>query len=253
MRIVSLVPSITATIADLELENFLVGMTSYCVYPAYLRRLVKTVGGTKDADLDLIRDLKPTHILCNYEENTKELVEQCKKIAATMVCFPKNVDESITFMRDLCEFLNQPEHLLVGHSRALLEAVRGKSFIERDFYYFIWKDPWMVAGLDSYISNALELFGFRNKVLESRYPEVDIERLVANLDHPTLMLFASEPYPFRRRDVESFNRNPHLRFMKVDGQMLSWWGSFSHRLLHLAHAWSPDFGQCPDIFVPIFR
>ena len=79
-RIVSLVPSQTELLVDIGLEDSIVGITKFCVHPSHLRKFKTVVGGTKQIHVEKIKALKPDIILCNKEENTKEIVEICQEI-----------------------------------------------------------------------------------------------------------------------------------------------------------------------------
>ena len=74
-RIVSLVPSLTELVFDLGLGDRLVGRTGFCVHPHEALRGVPKVGGTKDVKLERIRELAPTHVLVNMDENRRETVD----------------------------------------------------------------------------------------------------------------------------------------------------------------------------------
>jgi ABC-type Fe3+-hydroxamate transport system substrate-binding protein len=107
------------------------------------------------------------------------------------------------------------------------------------FSYFIWMNPWMVAGSRTYISNTLAIINGRNTVetgdaLKERYPAVEAKD--ARLKKAEVLLFSSEPFPFKKRHLEEFGRqSENLRpCLKVDGQALSWYGSrFAHTLNYL--------------------
>ncbi len=74
-RIVSLVPSVTELLCDLGLGGQLVGRTGFCVHPKEQLRHVTKVGGTKDVNLEAIRDLQPTHVVLNVDENRRETAD----------------------------------------------------------------------------------------------------------------------------------------------------------------------------------
>ena len=76
MRIVSLVPSITELLVDLGLAGSLVGRTGFCIHPREVVREIPKVGGTKDVKVDRIRELAPTHVVVNVDENRLETVEE---------------------------------------------------------------------------------------------------------------------------------------------------------------------------------
>ena len=84
-RIISLVPSQTELLFDLGLEESIVGVTKFCVHPIHFKKKKTIVGGTKTIKVDKIKSLNPDIILCNKEENTKEIVEMCEQIAPTHV------------------------------------------------------------------------------------------------------------------------------------------------------------------------
>ena len=70
---------------DLGLED------QYCRYykilctSISLLKLKTSVGGTKQIKIDKIKALKPDIILCNKEENTKDIVEACQEICQVHV------------------------------------------------------------------------------------------------------------------------------------------------------------------------
>ena len=68
-RIISLVPSQTELLADIGLNDEVVGITKFCVHPETWFRSKERVGGTKTLDLDKIRELQPDLIIANKEEN----------------------------------------------------------------------------------------------------------------------------------------------------------------------------------------
>lgn len=65
-RIVSLAPSITETLFALGLGNRIVGVTSYCVYPAEAKN-IENVGGYADANLEKIVAMHPDLVVLSRE------------------------------------------------------------------------------------------------------------------------------------------------------------------------------------------
>ena len=78
-RIVSLVPSQTELLADLALNNEVVGITKFCVHPPGWLKSKTIVGGTKQFDFDAIDALNPDLIIGNKEENYKDGITVLKK------------------------------------------------------------------------------------------------------------------------------------------------------------------------------
>lgn len=226
-RIVSLVPSLSETLFELGLRDELVGCTQFCVSPPHLHRLVTIVGGTKDFSLAAIEALNPTHILVNREENPRDPVEELAKKYKVLVTFPRGPEDVPSMLRDMGEFLaaqDSTEPWARSIEKALKEPLSGTK--RGRFAYFIWKNPYMLAGPDTYISRLLQWAGWDNAYQGAeRYPSLELGALAA-LD-PDLLLLSSEPYPFRQRDAEKLRAewpdSPSI--LKVDGRLLSWYGT----------------------------
>jgi len=91
--------------------------------------------------------------------------------------------------------------------------------------YFIWRDPWMAAGSDTFINEMLRLAGFENVFGHwPRYPELSLEQLADA--GPECVLLSSEPYPFREQHaLEIKHFCPKASVQLVDGELFSWYGS----------------------------
>src|SRR5579859_5179268 len=74
-RVVSLVPSITESLFDLNIGSRVVGVTDYCTRPAELVRQLPNVGGTKNPDIQTIVALRPDLVIMDREENRKAYAE----------------------------------------------------------------------------------------------------------------------------------------------------------------------------------
>ena len=98
-RIVSLVPSQTELLVDLGLENDLVGITKFCVHPNHLRKQKTIVGGTKQIHLDKIKALRPDIILCNKEENTKEIIRDLEDLAPIHISDVNTVEDCLELIK----------------------------------------------------------------------------------------------------------------------------------------------------------
>jgi iron complex transport system substrate-binding protein len=238
-RIVSLVPSLSHMVCDFGLKDNVVGCTTFCVEPRGLTKRAKIVGGTKDPDLAVIKGLKPTHIIVNEEENKPEHIAECQKIAPTFKSFPKSPADVPKLLRDAGQFLGVPEQgatfasdvereLEVLNER-VEKALKHGRHTSRRYLYFIWREPYMVAGPDSYISAMLDLIAYTNATPAGpdRYPTLDVA--AAKALAPDLLLLSTEPYPFRQRDAERLEDEwPDVpEILKADGQLLSWYGTLT--------------------------
>ncbi|WP_034044229.1 ABC transporter substrate-binding protein [Wocania ichthyoenteri] len=229
-RIVSLVPSQTELLVYLGLETSIVGITKFCVHPKDLLRSKTIVGGTKQIKLEKIKALNPDIILCNKEENTKDLVEACEQICNVHVSDIFNIEDSLELINQYGTIFNKKEDALKITNEIQKETDDFKVFIQKKptlkVAYFIWKNPWMVAANDTFINCLLELNKFENIYkTKKRYPEIELNGATINKDVEVILL-SSEPFPFNnshKKEVQMFYPNAHI--VIADGEMFSWYGS----------------------------
>lgn len=227
-RIISLVPSLTELLCDLGLEPKLVGVTKFCVHPKHIRTKHTVVGGTKQVHFDKIEELQPDIIICNKEENTPEMIQALEQFAPVHISDINNIEdclEIIDMYGNLFEIQNKAQTVI---SKIRIKQNDFNLYIDalpkHLVAYFIWKDPWMAVGSDTFIDYMLRVNNFRN-VFEnrSRYPEIVMNKLYSDTE---FVLLSSEPYPFKKKHVKIIQeRFPNAKIHLVNGEMFSWYGS----------------------------
>jgi len=230
MRIVSLVPSQTELLHDLGIEDQVVGITKFCVHPYHYKSTKQVVGGTKNIKIDKIQALKPDIILCNKEENTKEIVEACQEICEVHVSELYTIQDTLELIKYYGERFNartRAANISEKINRNLNDFkiyIKDKPIIK--VAYFIWRNPWMVAANQTFIQHLLELNNFENIYANlNRYPEVDINKIQQEGD-PEIVMLSSEPYPFKDEHAFEIGRVAHHpKTIFVDGEYFSWYGS----------------------------
>ncbi len=225
-RIVSLVPSQTELLYDLGLDAEVVGITKFCVHPDEWFRTKKRVGGTKTVHLDIVKSLQPDLIIANKEENVREQVEELGTLYPTWVSNIQTIDEGLQMITDVGTLVNRREQAdaIVNEVRQGFSALKAAAKPKR-VAYFIWRNPWMCAGGDTFISDIISRMGWVNVLADvPRYPEVMLEQLTdLRVD---AVLLSSEPYPFKKHHIEEIKKVlPGAEVMLVDGEMFSWYGS----------------------------
>jgi ABC-type Fe3+-hydroxamate transport system substrate-binding protein len=229
-RIISLVPSQTELLYDLGLEDKIVGITKFCVHPYHLKSTKKMVGGTKKVHYEKIRLLNPDIIICNKEENTKEIVDQLSEICPVWVTNILTIEDNFQMITDFGQLFNCRTEAQKWNDKLAFGLQEFKNFMKdkpfKKAAYFIWKNPFMVAGSDNYINELLKLNHFTNIYLDKgRYPEIELKKMRLEGD-PDIVLLSSEPYPFKEEDAFEIGRfTHHAKTVFVDGEMFSWYGT----------------------------
>jgi ABC-type Fe3+-hydroxamate transport system substrate-binding protein len=219
-RVVSLVPSLTETVAATA-PDLLVGATDWCTHPADLD--VVRVRGTKNPDLDAIVRLRPDVVLGNTEENRAPDVEALRAAGLRVwMTEIRTVDQALTELRRMLTeacgvaapaWLDDAERAWAAPPEPC-ERVRA--------VIPIWRRPWMVVGRDTFTGDVLSRLGVDNIYAghPERYPKIPIGEL--NEARPDLVVLPDEPYRFTADDgPESF---PGIDAALVDGRHLTWYG-----------------------------
>jgi ABC-type Fe3+-hydroxamate transport system substrate-binding protein len=225
-RIISLVPSQSEFLWDLGLSERLVGITKFCIHPEEMFRNVDRIGGTKSLHIDKIRKLKPDLIIGNKEENERKQIEELQNEFTVWMSDIFTIEDSLSMMREIgkitgkeveaYEILEQVKNALT----CVTNIFEGESVL-----YFIWKDPYMLAGKNTFIDTILSQVGLKNSVMHlQRYPELTNEELKRL--KPKFCFLSSEPYPFKEKHVEEISKLlPETIVLVVDGELFSWYGS----------------------------
>src|SRR6187549_3193317 len=151
-RIASLVPSLTELVFALGLGERLVARTGFCIHPSDRVAAVAKVGGTKDVNLAKLRQLAPTHVLVNVDENRKETIDAIEawgdEAPKIVVTHPRDPVDNLALVDQLATTFAAAPGLAeraAGLRDALadaLAAIRAEGRPKRRVLYLIWHDPW---------------------------------------------------------------------------------------------------------------
>jgi hypothetical protein len=239
LRIASLVPSLTELVVALGLLDVLVARTGFCIHPAEALREVPKVGGTKDVNLAKLERLAPTHVLVNVDENRLDTIDAIRAwpdAPQIVVTHPNAPEDNLALVAQMVEHFGAHKGV-AAHATALTQALRRELDLTRpdarpaqQVLYLIWKDPWMTAARDTYLSRMLARVAWHTlpDVLggasgAARYPVVrGDEPWLAQVER---VLLSSEPYRFdtaHRAAAQALC--PRAQVQLVDGELLSWYG-----------------------------
>jgi ABC-type Fe3+-hydroxamate transport system substrate-binding protein len=233
-RIVSLVPSQTELLFHLGLEDRVAGITKFCVHPASWYRSKKRIGGTKTIKMEVMAGIGPDLIIANKEENIKDQVEELAKHYPVWTSDVHNLETALDMMRSVGAITSTEEQAatIISRISADFAALKNPIFAKAPAgganlktAYFIWRDPYMTAGGDTFIHDMLSRCGLENIFGDmTRYPQVTVEML--RNKNCGLLFLSSEPYPFKQKHIDELQEQlPGTKIMLVDGEMFSWYGS----------------------------
>jgi ABC-type Fe3+-hydroxamate transport system substrate-binding protein len=224
LRVVSLVPSVTETLLAWGVEP--VAVTRFCEQPG-----LRTVGGTKNPDVEAILALAPDLVVMDEEENRRQdaeaLIGAGARVHVSAVRAVADVDPCLDALADAVRAA-RPAIERASFHRIDIDSVES----ERRLRVFvpIWRRPWMTVAGDTYGSSILAAAGLANVfgdrddtgTAAGRYPTVTLDEVAAL--RPDLALLPSEPYAFTERhraELEPVGAEVRL----VDGRDLFWWGT----------------------------
>lgn len=227
-RIISLVPSQTELLFELGLSEEVIGITKFCIHPSEWFQTKTRIGGTKTVNIELVKSLQPDLIIANKEENTKEDIEQLRLIAPLWMSDIFTLEDALTMIQTVGVLTGKEANAqaLVNQISTNFSQLPKLTQPLKKCAYFIWRDPYMIAGKNTFIDDMLKYCGVENCTSEERYPEWDVTNEVI----PEILLLSSEPYPFKQKHIDELsNIYPTSKVLLVDGELFSWYGS---RLLH---------------------
>lgn len=189
-RIISLAPNMTEILFALGLGNRIVGVTSFCDYPADAKRKPK-VGGMSNPSLEAVISLKPDVVLMTIDGNPREFEERLRSLGIkTYVFRASRLRELPNGIRDLGKALGVPEEA-EKFAREFEAAVKKVGSGERvtgthtlsargRTLFIVWPEPLIAAGPGTVINDALTLIGLDNIASDSQvsYPKYSIEEII---------------------------------------------------------------------------
>lgn len=231
-KIVSLVPSQTELLFNLNLEKETIGISKFCIHPASWHKNKKRIGGTKKINIDTIKKLQPDLIIGNKEENEKEQIELLEKSFPVWMSDINNTNDALQMILQIGDITNKSEEALNlknDIAQLFLKHTPSQNSIQTlRTLYFIWNKPYMLAGKNTFIDAMLQYCNLNNIAPAERYPKISIEE-IKNLK-PDVILLSSEPFPFKKKHIIELKKElPQTKITIVNGEMFSWYGS---RLLY---------------------
>ena len=214
MRIVSLVPSATETLAAWGADP--VACTRFCERPDLAH-----IGGTKNPDIEAIAALGPDLVVADREENRKQdydaLVAAGIEVEALHIASLHDVEPELSRLAARVGIAWTAEPLPPRRDPQRLPSGRTARVLVP-----IWRRPFMTIGTHTYGASLLAWCGVDVAFPDrGAYPTLDADDL--SQEHFDIVLAPTEPYPWHQRHLDELSAlaPTHL----IDGQDLFWWGT----------------------------
>jgi iron complex transport system substrate-binding protein len=245
-RIVSLVPSHTESLHDLGLADRVVGRTRFCIHPSPWVDGIPAVGGTKDAKLERILELRPDLVVADKDENPKALVEALEAAGVPVLWSEiDSVHDAAEFLEELGATCGVPDTAAIAAQatlRTLMDVRNEAGDAAIPVFCPIWHAPWMTFDRTAYPHAMLEAAGLWNVFADhpgTKYFQVEAGEVAASPARWTLL--PTEPFPFHKQRAK-VDPAPlgaagvPSRVRVIDGEALTWFGTRTVRgLRELGH------------------
>lgn len=179
-RIVSLAPANTEIVAALGGLDRLVGVTTYCDYPAEVADIAK-VGDFIQPNLEAIAAARPDLVLVTTGVQA-EIISQLEELGAVVVAIdPQSLNDVFTSIDTVGAVIGEPQAAAetVDSMRVQLDDIgeRVENAPVRCFIE-IAQDPLFTAGSGTLLNDLIEHAGGENVVTEAGYVAYSVEQLV---------------------------------------------------------------------------
>ncbi len=193
-RIVSLAPGITETLYALNLDDKIVGVTTFCDWPRAARTKPQ-IGGFTNPSIEKIVSLKPDLIIATADGNRKDTVRQLERIGLPVyVTNPSDTSGIFRSILHIGEITNRQKDArklvekLQRRLNNITAQIRHKS--KPRVFFQIGLEPVITAGRGTLINEVIERAGGVNVagLDTARYPRYSAEGIMAR--SPDIILFA---------------------------------------------------------------
>ena len=160
-RIISLAPNITETLFALGLAERVVGVTTYCDFPAAAQTKEK-VGDTLKPNLERLIALKPDLVLVSTASQLEKITQQLDQLQIPVfVTNPKTVAEVLASIRKLGEITGttaRAEEIVATMQQKIVARPAALPTSPR-VLYVLQLSPLITAGKNTFINDLITLAG----------------------------------------------------------------------------------------------
>ena len=181
-RIISLSPSTTEILFAAGLGDNIVGVTTFCDYPAEAK-LKPKIGGMSNPSLEAVFSLQPDVVIMTTDGNPKEFEQKLLALKIKTVIFESlTVPELPEGIRELGEALDERERFekLASEIENAISSFKSRhKNTAKKILFIVWPEPLIAAGPRTAIDDAINILGAGNIAgkAKGRYPKYSLEEI----------------------------------------------------------------------------
>ena len=191
-RVISLAPSVTEILFAVGLDAEIVGVTTFCDYPAQAK--LKPKIGSSIPNLEAILGLKPDLLIGNQDFIRPDVLAKLDQLRVPVfLLLPKTVEDVLRHISAVGRLGGHEKQarLVADDLRDRLTKIRQRMAAARRLrvFYVVSADPLITVGSGSFIHHMLETAGGENIVgsTSKAYPKVSLEEVLRR--DPEVLLF----------------------------------------------------------------
>lgn len=162
-RIISLAPSITEQLYSLDVEQKIVGVTTFCTHPAEAKTKEK-IGTYLEPNLEKIVALRPSVVLAT-ESQKKETIKKLKDLGIKIFVFKegktfKEITEQFLQLAKIIDEEKGAKRIITSAEKKIKKIIaRDKNFFSPKVFLQLGSEPLVTAGKDTFLNEMVGLVG----------------------------------------------------------------------------------------------
>jgi iron complex transport system substrate-binding protein len=225
-RVVSLAPNLTESIFAVGAGEKLVGVTTFCDYPAETEKIQK-VGDTLSPNMETIIALKPQIVFVSTASQIQTFAKTLEdQNIAVFIQNPQGFEDVLSNLKQLGEILGTGEKAerlvreLQNRAAEIENRVKDKNKIK--VFVQISKEPLFTVGQESFLTEILERAGGESvtKTVPTAYPKISKETALAL--NPEAIILSESPDNLEPNEVfKNSSAVKNGKVFKINADLLS--------------------------------
>ncbi len=182
-RVITLAPSLTEMIYELEVEDKLVGNTNYCNYPGAANNVEK-IGDLLTVNFEKIVSLKPDLIIISVEGNNKSTYDKLIQLGMKVfISNPRNYEGIKNTFYNMGKIFNKTDRVekIKKNWDERVNAVKSNiADTQFEIMFLVALKPIMLAGDNTFINEFIEFSNCKNiaEGIKINYPIFNREEVI---------------------------------------------------------------------------